>query len=162
MSIVNLVEDEMLGIVRSVADCKSGITWKELKVLAQRIFLLDVIHSLLLSGSTCTTRSIFYRSLTANSGLFNSAAAVSIQLLSLCDTLKVDRNALGIFATAKGLVASGGLSCIISKEEQVLTNLKDHPEGLLITASMVNADDIRTDCKTCLIVEKDTVFNVRL
>lgn len=128
-----------------------------LKTLAQRVFIGNVCHALLMSDSSATHRSVFYRSLTIDTGLFSNQVSVNSQVHALGDVLGMDTRDLGFLSTSKGLVATSDPATSVSFAD-VSISLADHVDGVVISDIIARGSLFETAVGAVVITEKDTVF----
>lgn len=133
----------------------------KLKQLAQTVYLLNMIHRLYIENRQVNQREMFYRSLSDPvSPSFPDQASMNRALFCVMNAIGCDRHELGIFTTARGLVAANSHEqtlCLDSKSE-FIADVSDHPDGMAICESLVDICTIQTSAQYILIVEKDTVF----
>lgn len=133
----------------------------KLRNMAQTVYLLNIVHKLVCANRQVNQRELFYRSLSdLHTPSFQDQNAMNRALATLLDALNCDRHELGIFTTARGLVAADPQTetvCIDSSGEFVC-DLSDHADGLPISDQLVGIRAMQTGATCVLIVEKDTVF----
>jgi meiotic recombination protein SPO11 len=133
----------------------------KIKQLSQTVYLLNVIHKLCLENRQVNQRELFYRSLSDSvAPSFLDQTSLNRALFSLMNALGCERHELGIFTTARGLIAADPKAptlCLDSNAE-FIADISDHHEGLSITDCLVNVCTIQTSAQFVLIVEKETVF----
>lgn len=134
----------------------------KLRILSQTVYLMNIIHRMVCEDRKVTQRELFYRSLSDNHGPgFPEQASLNKALISLTDALGCDRHELGVFTTARGLVAGDPSQQTLCLDEmgEFVADLSAHQEGLNISESIASGvHTIATSAKLVLIVEKDTVF----
>jgi DNA topoisomerase VI subunit A len=133
----------------------------KLRQLSQTVHLLNMIHRLCIEGRQVNQRELFYRSLgDASAPSFSDQPAMNRALACVLSAVGCARHELGIFTTARGLIAADHREetlCLDSNAE-FLVDVSDHPEGLSISESLVDVCTLQTTAKFVLIVEKETVF----
>lgn len=133
----------------------------KLKQLAQTVYLLNMIHRLYVENRQVNQREMFYRSLSDPlSPSFPDQASMNRALFCVMNAIGCDRHELGIFTTARGLVAADPdeeTLCLDSRSE-FIADVSDHADGMAICESLVDICTIQTSARFILIVEKDTVF----
>ena len=137
-------------------------TPSKLRIMAQTVYLLNVIHELVKNGRQVTQRELFYRSLAtgAVAPCFTDQAQLNKALLTLMDAVGCERHELGIFTTARGFVCADPSceSLCLDKEGSFVADLSAHPDGLSISDHLISIATVQTNATCVLIVEKDTVF----
>ena len=132
-----------------------------LRTLSQTVYLLNTVHRLVAESRQVTQRELFYRSLSeVHAPRFADQTVLNRALLSLMDTVGCDRHSLGVFTTARGLVASDPRFETLCLDEfsEFLADISDHPDGLSISESLTSMRTLQTEAEWILVVEKDTVF----
>ncbi len=164
-SLGDMVSSSRGAIVKSTSAKKSISPFSspvKLRMLSQTVYLMNVIHRLVCEDRKVTQRELFYRSLSDRQGPgFVEQIALNKALISLTDALGCDRHELGVFTTARGLVAAdpSQQTICLDEEGEFLADLSSHPEGLNVTESIASGiQTIASTAKCVVIVEKDTVF----
>ena len=133
----------------------------KIKQLSQTVYLLNIVHKLCQEHRQVNQRELFYRSLSDSvAPSFIDQPSLNRALFSLLNALGCERHELGIFTTARGLIAadpSVQTICLDSNAE-FIADISDHHEGLSITDSLVTCCTLQTTALFVLIVEKETVF----
>ena len=167
MSACNQIERAVLKLLRSFIAGDHGSdgifkasSVKDLRTIAQRLYICYEIINLLKSDNSCSLRSLYYKSLTRYSGLFRDQASMTPQISILLNNFNVTRTDFRLYSSAKGLIASVSCStklfCVYS--EKVFYDLRFFPEGLVITEILSRCETIETDAIAVVIFEKDAVF----
>ena len=146
---------------RTTGRCAPFSSPAKLRILSQTVYLLNTIHRLVLENRQVTQRELFYRSLSdLHAPSFVDQRVLNRALISLMDTVGCDRHTLGVFTTARGIVACNPDIDTFCLDEfgEFIANLSDHSDGLSITESLTKMHTIQTSAKFVLVVEKDTLF----
>jgi meiotic recombination protein SPO11 len=134
----------------------------KLKFLSQSVYLLNTIHRIHVLNRQVNQRELFYRSLgDPMAPAFGDQTNMNRALISLMNAVDCDRHELGIFTTARGLVAADPSveTVCLDQDGEFLCNLSHHTDGLSITETVVSSIcTIQTNAECVLVVEKDTVF----
>ena len=134
---------------------------QKLRSLAHTVYLLNTIHRLVAMDRQVNQRELFYRSLSDPfSPCFGEQTCMNRALIALMDAVECDRHELGVFTTARGLVAAdpNQSTLCLDHDGEFVANLSDHPDGLSISDQLVAISTLQTSATCVLIVEKDTVF----
>lgn len=145
---------------RTAKTCPLASPFK-LKQLAQTVYLLNVIHRLCSENRCVNQRELFYRSLSDSiAPCFIDQNAMNRALFCLLNSIGCDRHELGIFTTARGLVAAcpDTQTLCLDSNSEFIADLSDHPDGMSICENLVGISTLQTSADFILIVEKDTVF----
>jgi DNA topoisomerase VI subunit A len=150
----------------SKRQCKSPLTSPfKLRQLSQTVYLLNTVHRLATANRHVNQRELFYRALSEQSApTFADQSGMNRALFCLLNAIKCDRHELGIFTTARGLVAGdpATTTILLDASTEFIADISDHPDGLSISDSLVAFSTIQTTAKFVLIVEKETVFQTLL
>lgn len=113
------------------------------------LHLLGQIYALLVTGSSCTKRELYYK----NQELFPDQLTSDSTLNDISCMLNCPLWDLGVNSSPKGLVA-GHLTLVYVEKEVVYDTVKGHG----VPADLSNIKKLSSCAKFMLIVEKDTVF----
>ena len=133
----------------------------KLRNMAQTVYLLNTVHKLVSTNRQVNQRELFYRSLSdLHTPCFQDQNAMNRALATLLDALDCDRHELGIFTTARGIVAANPQhpTICLDASGEFICDLSCHPDGLSISDQLVGIRTIQTRASCVVIVEKDTVF----
>ncbi|KIK90802.1 hypothetical protein PAXRUDRAFT_35180 [Paxillus rubicundulus Ve08.2h10] len=113
---------------------------------------MNFAHQALEDGLPLTKRDMYYKDVM----LFNSQKTVDKLVDDLAATLELDRAALNIRATSKGLISGGGLIIYLLDGQALRTN---NSEGTLIPAGEdIERFEVEENVAWVLVVEKEAVF----
>ena len=119
--------------------------------LAKVVRILDVIRTLVTTGTRTTKRDIYYQMFVECSSQSEVDRLVSV----IVAMLQVPRIVLGIVATSKGLVVG---DLIYTNSEGVIVDCRLAVGGDSIPQDIVETTDMQTSAMFVLVVEKDAVF----
>ena len=132
-----------------------------LRQLSHTVYLLNTVHRLATASRQVNQRELFYRSLSdQTSPTFTDQPTMNRALLSLMTAIQCDRHELGIFTTARGLIAAdpSTSTILLDTATEFIVDISDHTEGLSVSDNLVSFATIQTTADFVLIVEKETVF----
>ncbi|CAO1621375.1 unnamed protein product [Parajaminaea phylloscopi] len=159
-----LLRTQLLHFPRATFPSRSPVLTRR---VAQLFRILEEVYRCLCSDTRVTKRDIYYRA----PSLFDKQATVDRLVDTIAHSLGVDRLALGITATAKGLIAGTGSLNMPSTPGGNQLPVEDlsttSVQGSLITLSherstllpgLEDLDRVETSASWALVVEKDAVF----
>ncbi|XP_044730589.1 meiotic recombination protein SPO11 [Chrysoperla carnea] len=115
------------------------------------VFLLSKIYKLLQIGGKCTRRELYYQ----NIEIIKSQRIIDSTINDICTILEVLPWELGIMGTSKGLIA-GNLS--LKLLDGSFIDCHNTRNGVIVPQDIQDIQDINSDAKFILIVEKDAIF----
>ncbi|XP_012946886.1 meiotic recombination protein SPO11 [Aplysia californica] len=133
--------------VKRVAFAKA----QSVKKFATMLKIMKIIYCLIQENRYCTKRDIYYQ----HPELYGSQAGMDRVIDDIACMLWVPRWELHIVATCKGLVA-GNLQ--FKDEQGALTDCRQTISGIQIAAHSKDMQNIQTQARFVLIVEKDATF----
>ncbi|XP_074642867.1 meiotic recombination protein SPO11-like [Tubulanus polymorphus] len=113
--------------------------------------VISLIYKLVQTNSFCTKRDIFYQ----DKNLFASQAVVDDIIDNISCMLKVPRWQLHVIATSKGCIAG---QIQYTEQDGNVVNCSASNSGVLVSSNIVGLENIRTNAKLVLIIEKDATF----
>ncbi|XP_015791709.1 meiotic recombination protein SPO11 [Tetranychus urticae] len=146
----NTVFDEILGVRLSENEDNIKYTIIKKKKRAQMLTLLCRVYLLLSSNRFATKRHLYY----LDKGAYGKQIVCDQLIEDLCCITNNTRKELHILSCPKGLIY-GKLKF---KLHNVPYNCSDHPFGLTISQDIDLIEDIQSDAKFIMIVEKDASF----
>ncbi|XP_052037547.1 meiotic recombination protein SPO11 isoform X2 [Apodemus sylvaticus] len=124
---------------------------KSVKKFALILKILSMIYKLIQSNTYATKRDIYY----TDSQLFGNQAAVDSIIDDISCMLKVPRRSLHVLSTSKGLIA-GNLRYM--EEDGTRVQCADSATATAVPTNIQGMQNLITDAKFLLIVEKDATF----
>ena len=128
---------------------------------ARIIAMLNLIHTNVRQGKTVTQREMYYCASAKEPLLFSKVGHVLDSIKNIGSLLSIDRGALNITSTPKGLVA--GLVTLHNDKTQTFVDCSIlESAGFSIPGDLKQIESLSIDASSCdfiLIVEKDAVFN---
>ncbi|KAE9555817.1 hypothetical protein FO519_001031 [Halicephalobus sp. NKZ332] len=118
-----------------------------LRPLAIKIRLLEMVFHLVYTHSFATKRDLFYK----HKDLFGTQAFVDRAITDICALLDFDRHVLNIISCSKGSI----FGSITLETDTGIVDCSASPVS--ITSSFLNAE-MSTEAGFILVVEKDTIF----
>ncbi|XP_034351458.1 meiotic recombination protein SPO11 isoform X2 [Arvicanthis niloticus] len=124
---------------------------KSFKKFALILKILSMIYKLIQSNTYATKRDIYY----TDSQLFGTQAAVDSIVDDISCMLKVPRRSLHVLSTSKGLIA-GNLRYM--EEDGTRVQCTCSASATAVPSNIQGMQNLMTDAKFLLIVEKDATF----
>ncbi|XP_059144134.1 meiotic recombination protein SPO11-like [Physella acuta] len=150
-----LVFEETVGLDNNSADMPmTSVKFnkpRSVKKFATMLKILKIIYSLVQENRYCTKRDIFYQ----YPELYPCQSMIDKIIDDIASMLKVPRWELHILATSKGLVA-GNLQ--FEDSEGTRFDCQHTLSGVQIAAHTKDMQNIQTQAKFVLVVEKDATF----
>ncbi|XP_052037546.1 meiotic recombination protein SPO11 isoform X1 [Apodemus sylvaticus] len=150
----NITFDDSVGL-QMIPQCTTrkikSNSPKSVKKFALILKILSMIYKLIQSNTYATKRDIYY----TDSQLFGNQAAVDSIIDDISCMLKVPRRSLHVLSTSKGLIA-GNLRYM--EEDGTRVQCADSATATAVPTNIQGMQNLITDAKFLLIVEKDATF----